>query len=352
MKSNIFIPKVINVGYQKRSDTYTKKLAYVIYYDEKGKLRKETSWNSWRDDQIKPNEFNNEPTSGFVLNKKVGDYDSGWNHRHAYVRIYDPRNFEFEITIENLLYILENTSVIKGKGLEGNFVYGWDGKDLVLIPTDSPDYKEITEYNEIVHQNNFFKSKDLKLGATYLDKTQDQWIYLGRYHARDSKGNDDGNNYFFAHYYKTWRDKYEYIIQNFKSISGKFIGIHDDNCHEKYAELVDKMQKDSGFLKADMSKNEYVKYDLEYFKNIGHSYMDVLIKVDGKYVEGNLRMGYRYSYYSSQYYINYKVGRTYERTDEMSLNEIFNKYEPTYINRYYSNGDFCERSYYYEQPKK
>lgn len=28
-------------------------------------------------------------------------------------------DFEFEITIENLLYILENANPIKGKGLEG-----------------------------------------------------------------------------------------------------------------------------------------------------------------------------------------------------------------------------------------
>lgn len=32
---SIYIPKKIKVGYQNRSDTYTKKLAYVIYYDEK-----------------------------------------------------------------------------------------------------------------------------------------------------------------------------------------------------------------------------------------------------------------------------------------------------------------------------
>ena len=38
MKSNIFIPKRINVGYQNRSGTYTGKLAYIIYYDEKGTL--------------------------------------------------------------------------------------------------------------------------------------------------------------------------------------------------------------------------------------------------------------------------------------------------------------------------
>ena len=71
MKTNIFIPSKINVGFQNRKDTYTGKLAYVIYFDEKGKLRKETSWQNWRDKNI-PNEiFENEPIEGFVLNKKL-----------------------------------------------------------------------------------------------------------------------------------------------------------------------------------------------------------------------------------------------------------------------------------------
>ena len=70
MNSSIFVPKTINVGYQNRSGTYTGKLAYIIYYDEKGKLRKEASWNSWRDNKIPNDEFDNIPTEGFVLNKK------------------------------------------------------------------------------------------------------------------------------------------------------------------------------------------------------------------------------------------------------------------------------------------
>lgn len=35
MNTNIFIPTKINVGFQERKDTYTGKLAYVIYFDEK-----------------------------------------------------------------------------------------------------------------------------------------------------------------------------------------------------------------------------------------------------------------------------------------------------------------------------
>lgn len=115
MKTNIFVPQKIKVGFQNRENTYTKKLAFVIYYDAKGKLRQETSWEGWRDEKIDPVEYENEPVSGFVLNKKVGDYKDGWNHRQAYTRVYDPRGFEFEITIENLLYILENTNSIKEK---------------------------------------------------------------------------------------------------------------------------------------------------------------------------------------------------------------------------------------------
>ena len=179
---SIYIPEKIRVGYQNRNDTYTKKLAYVIYYDEKNKLRKETSWQRWRDEKIEPDDFDNEPTRGFVLNKKVGDYAGDWGeHRQAYCRIYDPRGFEFEITINNLLYILEHCDCLKGKGLDGEFVYGWDGKDLILIPVDSPDYKAIKTYTDKIQNGKKFKGKDLIIGATYRTKQDEQWVYMGRF---------------------------------------------------------------------------------------------------------------------------------------------------------------------------
>ena len=113
INTTIYVPQKIKVGFDNRKDTYTGKLAYVIYYDEKGKLRKEASWNSWRNKSIDPVEYENEPTSGFVLNKKVGDYAGDWGaHRQAYCRIYDPRGFEFN-TFHNhyLLYISRVTLV-------------------------------------------------------------------------------------------------------------------------------------------------------------------------------------------------------------------------------------------------
>lgn len=311
MKSNIFIPTKINVGFQNRNDTYTKKLAYVIYYDEKGKLRKEASWNSWRDEKIPNEEFENVPTSGFVINKKVGDYDSGWNHRHAYVRIYDPRNFEFEIGIENLLYILENTNSIKGKGLEGEFVYGWDGKDLVLIPTSSPDYKEIAEYNSILHNNETVKAKDLIIGATYLTKDNSEMVYMGKYDYYSSgyswysngekkyatswskvpsecKSYRNSLNYeyergllygkYFWFAYKNYeydyidgerinRKDYKWHFSPVKSISStKFIKCKEDRCTDEYADIYEQMQYEDNFSPYDKSKDEYCDYTLDDFK--------------------------------------------------------------------------------------
>lgn len=305
MKSNIFLPKIINVGFQKRTDTYTSKLAYVIYYDETGKLRKETSWQRWRDKTIPNEEFENVPTSGFVLNKKVGDYSGDWgNHRQAYCRIYDPRNFEFEITVENLLYILENANSIKGKGLEGEFVYGWDGKDLLLMPVEAPDYKRIKEFNKIVHNNESIKAKDLIIGATYLTKDNHELVYMGKFdyysygykweengECRTSKNWEDVHNHYvpyenidylygkylwFAYKYfnydyvdgeKVYGDKYEWRFEQYRSIpKNKIITCIDDKCMADYADIYERMEKTCNFSPRDHGRDKYIPYTFAEFK--------------------------------------------------------------------------------------
>ena len=165
MNNGCFIPKKIKVGYQERENTYSGKLAYIIYYDEKNKLRKENSWKSWREEEIPPDDFNNELLEGFVLNKKSGDYHGDWfNSRQAYIRVFDPRGFEIEITVNNLLYILENCDCIKGKGLVGRFCYGWYGTELILLPECSEAYRESKKYTE-----NLFGNKSINNRRTLSD---------------------------------------------------------------------------------------------------------------------------------------------------------------------------------------
>jgi hypothetical protein len=183
MTSNkMFIPGTIKVGYQNRKGTYTGKLAYVIYFDEKGKLRKEASWKGWRDNKITPNEFSNDPIEGFVLNKGVGgvsDSWSFWNTRNEYIRVYDPRDFEFEISVSNLLFILQETSAIKGKGLEGEFVYAWDGTELVLLPVGCEEYKACKVHTAL--QGKKISKEEIKEGYTYILKDGSNVMYLGRF---------------------------------------------------------------------------------------------------------------------------------------------------------------------------
>jgi len=177
--AKMFVPKTIRVGYNSRSDTYTGKLAYVIYIDDKNKVRKELSWTNWRQEELGSDDFKNEPTSGFVLNKKAGGDRWSWNTRRTYSRVYDPRGFEFEITIENLLWILQECDCSKGKGLEGEFVYSWSGKDLVLLPCGSPEYKECMNFTNLTLQK--IGVKDLTDGCTYIDKNKNEFIYMGKF---------------------------------------------------------------------------------------------------------------------------------------------------------------------------
>ena len=371
MKSNIFIPKIINVGYQNRSGTYTGKLAYVIYYDEKGKLRKEASWNSWRDESIPNEEFENVPTSGFVLNKKVGDYSSGWDHRQAYCRVYDPRNFEVEITIENLLYILENANSIKGKGLDGEFIYGWDGKDLVLMPVESPDYKAISEYSNIMHNNEHIKAKDLIIGATYLTKDNEEWIYMGKFNAYDRWDNWSckGKNFWFYH-----NDGFVH----YKSMpKNKLIKCINDKCTEQYADIFYKLEGEYEYCLYDESKDSYFSFTLDEFKSTdrwGEKYFistchseyrsSFMVKrvQDELYIVKELNdNSYSYHPYSYNYKevtnifptktimvkSNYYPYRDVEEKHmiPVTLEEIFDTMKPMYLQKYLENGREYEKEY-------
>lgn len=178
---SLYIPKKIKVGFQKRSGTYTGKLAYVIYFDDKGVLRKEKSWEGWRDKKIEPIEFDNEPTSGFCLNKDIHRY-SDWGSGRTVIRVYDPRDFEFEIATDNLIGILMHTDCLK-RGLQGDFVYAWAGTELVLLPTCSDEYQNAVKFTSL--QSLKVGAKEMKLGYSYLFKNQTSGVYLGKHNCKD-----------------------------------------------------------------------------------------------------------------------------------------------------------------------
>lgn len=332
MNTIIFVPKKIKIGFQERGDTYTKKLAYVIYYDQKGTLRKEASWQSWRDKKIDPLDFENVPMSGFVLNKKVGGYSTGWNHRQTYVRVYDPRNFEFEISVPNLLYLLENTNSIKGKGLEGEFVYGWEGTELVLVPTTSPDFVEIEKFNEVVFNKEFVKSSDLKLGAKYKTKANKDLIYLGLFNYYGWNGENKGKYYFFLDDERNWK---QYIPM--KSVNEKFISVAEETCAENYAELIEGLEKRSEYSPYDQSKDEFVEYTLEELKNkLSNAWYSFKVFTEKGRIEVS-KKGDLLVVNTGDYW------RKNEKT--FTAEEFLATYRPTYKIMYLKNGNLYSKEY-------
>ena len=179
MNSNLFIPKKIRAGFQNREGTYNGTLGYIIYFGPDGKIRKEKSFESWRDKKIPIQEFDNIPTDGFVFNKNVQRYN--WSHfgsGRSLIRVYDPRGVEFEITTENLILILMHTDCCK-RGLVGSFVYGWSGGDLVLMPVACEEYQKATEFTE--RQDQRVGMKNMVNGCSYKTKKGKDLVYLGKF---------------------------------------------------------------------------------------------------------------------------------------------------------------------------
>ena len=269
MDNNIFIPRDLVVGYRTMTPQSTSKLAYVIYYDQKKKLRKEQSWEYWRDNTIPLTDLKNIPTKGFVLKKYVGrTKDYNFNGREIKCRIFDPRGFEFEITVANLIYILYFCDCYKLNGFEGEFVYGWQGIELVLIPLLAPDYIKLKEYNDLLYNPEKITSKSLIPGATYLLKDNKTMIYLGHHNeygccSRDM-GKDLGKRYWYNVISLDKLITNHYTITT-KSLNGKIIKLLDPKQHKNYPSLIDKLDHDPMFSPVDESKCVYISLTLADF---------------------------------------------------------------------------------------
>jgi len=180
----LLIPKQLHAGFQEREDTYSGKLAFIIFTDHKGKKRKEYSWSHWINDAIPVDDFENEPTTGFVLNRNGGGAREsyGWNPRNEFIRVFHPRGFEFEISLANLLFILEHGDSIKGKGLTGKFVLAWDRTQMILLPTNTDEYKKSAKFTAL--QTKKVTRKDMVEGGTYVHKNTNHLVYLGPHKVR------------------------------------------------------------------------------------------------------------------------------------------------------------------------
>lgn len=236
----MYIPKKIKVGFVNRKDTYSGKLAYITYIDEKGVLRKQTSWEGWRDKTIEPAEIDNEPSEGFCINKDIKRYNGEWwSSTRTMVRVFDERagGIEFEITTENLIAVLMHTDCLR-RGLVGKFVYAWSGKELVLLPTNSVEYQDAVKFTENLGKK--VSAKNLEPGGIYLNRKGKEEIYIGRfdYYQFDKNGVRTPTKKHLFKIKEKYGDKYGLEPKNSVNHLTQKVGDVDN-----YAELLDWAKK-------------------------------------------------------------------------------------------------------------
>ena len=237
--ANLYIPKKIKVGFQERQGTFTGKLAYIIYFDDKDVLRKEKSWQSWRDSNIEPIEFENTPRNGYLFNKGIKRDGYYWGSGRSVIRVYDPRDFEFEVTVDNLIGILMHSDVSKRDIVE-ECIFAWEGTELVLLPINSEIYQASLNFTKKQGEN--LSAKTLVKGYTYNQKkTEEVLTYIGYYKWYDWKY-DSG---YYNKTHKSMGKKHifyngeHYItpaIQTFSSVNNEEIA-------ENYSTLVENFFK-------------------------------------------------------------------------------------------------------------
>lgn len=237
MQNKLFIPKRIKVGFQTRMDTFTGKLAYVIYYDEKGKLRKEKSWTTWCDSKIESVEFDNTPHSGFIFNKGVQRFHDWSGSGRSVFRLYAPHDFEFEIGPDNLINLLMHSDVSKREILE-ECVFAWYGTDLVLLPVNSAEYQTSLEFTQL--QSDKLSAKNLVKGLQYKHKKNETvYTYIGYFDWYDLE-----SNYKSLTSQQTRSNTKKHIFYSstgsftMPAISSLSLAISDD-INPEYASLVD-----------------------------------------------------------------------------------------------------------------
>lgn len=364
---SLFIPTKIKVGYQKRNDTYTKKLAYVIYYDTRGKLRKETSWNSWRDASLPIDDYDNSPISGFKINRNVGETRSHWDVRRAYIRVLDPRGFEVEISLANFIHILEHCNCNE-KELSGEFVYAWDDTELVLLSSNSPDYKELKQKTETLLEDKYLRGTDLIVGHTYATIDGDEYVYLGKF--PEWKYNVSLYSFPFkidACEYKyeekdkvpkSYQTKPKFWFKELKygsifpmsSITRKFYSCTSKKVHPKLDEFKEKLSTMEEFAGVDFDALEYHMWSRdafkEYVERVKSSWRGIVFGTN--YFAKSQPVEMTFSRVASNAKLpEYKCSRIefladnetgYGWGDCLDVDTIYDTYKPYYIQSYLLNG--------------
>lgn len=347
MKTNLYIPKKIKVGFQARKDTFTGKLGFVTYEDDKGLLRQENSWNGWRDKNIKPVEFENTPHSNFIFNKDVNR--NGYWSDVTKVRIYDPRDFEFEIDVSNMMYILMHSDISK-RDIAEECVFAWNGRNLILLPVNSEEYRKSVEATRKI--NTKFSTKDLVAGHTYMTKKIGEVVYLGHYEWSSKQylgGSEIYQNIGKKHVFyinKPYYDKF--FIMDGKDLVEEV----SNQVHPQYSHLVEELFKTKNMKKHGRLSTKK-SFETVGYKKTYYNLQKVVISVEnGKANYKLYEVDFKINDDQPEFY-NIKELFYFESSNIIGdlIHSNLDKEDPNVLTDYFVSKGFCELSYVNTQGK-
>lgn len=270
MKTTMFIPETIKAGFRKNSYSFTKKEAFLLAMNENGKYRELKSFQNMIDPRIGTEEFQNIPVKGFQLNRSTVNFPRPWHQRNKSALIYDPRGFEMEITFENLLYILEHTKQME----EEEFVYGWFGSVVTLLPINSYEYKEVMEKKKKMEALPVITAKNLVVGATYLFEDDTKMVYLGKFHEYETYDvpyrvyAKSKKQFYFGSLRKNVSGESQFNILRVAKIESLLTEQLEEKKHVHFDEIMDYLEGQNYYSPIDNTKTIVEDMPFEYFENL------------------------------------------------------------------------------------
>lgn len=199
----ISLPENLYVGRLKRDNENILGFMVPDGTDRAAQKRKESvdSWaggRSWKNKDaplLEPLLLKNTAMKGFKLTdtiRRCGYNGSG----NVLWRVLDPRDFEIEISSDNLAGILDSVGVLAGGAIPGDCIWGREGSRNVLLPLTSEPYRLAAQVDAKPVKE---KPANLKIGHVYETTQMGPLLYLGKTEVTLCKGKGGEVKTFFTY---------------------------------------------------------------------------------------------------------------------------------------------------------
>lgn len=198
--------KELVVGYHEdfNLDIDKAPLAFLTYdtHDAASKKRIDTVKNWYGSNKMC--NLDNSPLSGFTFVDVVSRYRT----KNKLMRVFDPRGFIVEVSIDILLEIMQSATIKNGIIQEKCF-WARKGAENILIPENTPLHEQYLSETVYAKAANI-STKNLKVGGLYINKDGKKYFYLGKLVLKVDEENTSSTA--FTEYSDLVKNKYEFYV--------------------------------------------------------------------------------------------------------------------------------------------